>query len=154
MIVYTGGTFDLFHEGHMNFLRQCRLLAGPNGSVIVSLNTDDFIERYKGRAPMQSYRVREAVLRNCTYVNKVVPNIGSEDSKPAIEAVDPDVVAIDTGWAFQDYYAQMSFTQQWLDERGIVLVYLPRTPGVSTTQLRQHLGQIQRQRQRELDDQE
>ena len=139
MIVYTGGTFDLFHEGHMNFLRQCRMLAGPQGAVVVSLNTDDFIERYKGQLPIQPYFVREAVLRNCTYVSKVVPNTGGEDSKPAILNVDPDVVAIDTGWAFQDYYKQMSFTQQWLDEQGIVLVYLPRKPGISTTQLRQHM---------------
>jgi cytidyltransferase-like protein len=36
--VYVGGTFDMFHYGHMNFLRECQ----KYGPVIVSLNTDDF----------------------------------------------------------------------------------------------------------------
>ena len=48
-ILYTGGTFDIFHYGHINFLRQCSKLAD---SVIVSLNTDEFIKEYKGRPPV------------------------------------------------------------------------------------------------------
>ena len=43
-ILYTGGTFDLFHYGHANFLKQCNLLADE---VIVSLNTDEFIKKFK-----------------------------------------------------------------------------------------------------------
>ena len=45
-ILYTGGTFDVFHYGHMNFLRQCSKIADR---VVVSLNTDEFIEYYKGK---------------------------------------------------------------------------------------------------------
>ena len=41
-ILYTGGTFDLFHSGHVNFLSRCKLLADE---VVVSLNTDQFIKK-------------------------------------------------------------------------------------------------------------
>ncbi len=133
--VYTGGTFDMFHAGHVNFLRQCSML----GQVTVSLNTDEFIERYKGRPPIMSYEERRKVLESCVYVDRIIPNIGGADSKIAILQVNPDVIAIDTGWAVLDYYKQMSFTQEWLDENGFVLVYLPRTQNISTTDIKQRL---------------
>ena len=45
-ILYTGGTYDLPHSGHTNFLRQCRQLVGRSGLVVVSLNTDEFIKEF------------------------------------------------------------------------------------------------------------
>lgn len=137
MIVYTGGTFDLFHSGHVNFLRQCSLL----GTVVVSLNTDEFIEKYKGRPPIISYCDRKKVLEGCQYVSKVVKNEGGEDSRVAIKKVDPDIIAIDTGWAVLDYYKQMGFTQDWIDDNGYVLVYLPRTQNISTTEIRRRINE-------------
>jgi cytidyltransferase-like protein len=62
MIVYTGGTFDLFHAGHAFLLSQCRKLAGPDGKVVIALNTDQFTASYKGRPPIGCYSEREAVL--------------------------------------------------------------------------------------------
>lgn len=132
MIVYTGGTFDLFHAGHANFLRQCALL----GDVVVSLNTDDFIQAYKGHPPVMKFPERKKVLEACKYVHAVVPNIGGADSKITILLVNPNIIAIDTGWAVLDYYKQMGFTQEWIDENGFVLVYLPRTQAISSTEIR------------------
>jgi len=80
-IVYTGGTFDLFHAGHSFFLRRCSEL----GRVTVALNTDEFIEAYKGKPPVISYADRAEVLMSCRYVDSVIPNIGGTDSKPSIE---------------------------------------------------------------------
>ena len=45
IVVYTGGTFDLFHTGHVELLEYCAMLGTD---VVVSLNTDDFIKSYKG----------------------------------------------------------------------------------------------------------
>jgi glycerol-3-phosphate cytidylyltransferase len=132
LTIYTGGTFDLFHSGHVNFLKSCSEL----GRVIVSLNTDEFIETYKGKAPIASYHEREAVLLACRYVDEVMPNIGGSDSKLAIEMALPDIIAIGSDWARRDYYAQMGFDQDWLDERGISLLYIPYTQGISTTKLK------------------
>lgn len=134
-VVYTGGTFDLFHSGHVNLLRRCSEI----GEVVVSLNTDEFIEKYKGKPPVLSYHEREAVLRSCRYVDDVVPNIGGADSKISIELVKPDYIVIGSDWARRDYYAQMQFDQDWLDARGIGLIYIPYTKEISSTDIKQRL---------------
>ncbi|MGA1776980.1 MAG: adenylyltransferase/cytidyltransferase family protein [Flavobacteriaceae bacterium] len=136
MTLYTGGTFDIFHYGHMNFLKKCSLLADR---VVVSLNTDEFIEEYKGRPPVMSYAEREASIKNFHYVDDVIPNVGGKDSKVSILQVRPDIIAIGDDWARKDYYAQMNFTQEWLDENEILLVYLPYTKGISTTEIKRRL---------------
>lgn len=133
--VYTGGTFDLFHAGHVRFLQRCAML----GPVTVALNTDEFIAAYKGSAPVCDYRERAAVLAACRYVDQVIPNTGGADSKPAIEAADPDVIVVGSDWARRDYHKQMGFTQDWLDQRGIGLLFLPYTTGISSTAIKARL---------------
>lgn len=135
LIVYTGGTFDLFHAGHVAFLKRCSEL----GSVTVSLNTDEFIEAYKGKGPIISYEERQDVLLSCRWVSEVIPNYGGADSKPAIETTAPNILAIGSDWARRDYYAQMGFTQDWLDNRGISLIYIPYTAGISSTAIKARL---------------
>jgi glycerol-3-phosphate cytidylyltransferase len=139
-IVYTGGTFDLFHSGHIRFLKACRRLAGDDGRVFVSLNTDAFIQAYKGKPPIMSYNERAEILLGCKYVDRVVPNLAGADSKPAITDVMPDFIVIGDDWARRDYYAQMQFTQAWLDDLEIQLVYVPYTQGISTTELKQRIA--------------
>ena len=133
--IYTGGTFDLFHAGHVEFLRRCAEL----GSVTVSLNEDEFIEKYKAKRPIISYREREAVLLGCRWVDNVVPNVGGSDSRLSISLVNPDLVVIGSDWARRDYYSQMNFDQDWLDERGIGLCYIPYTQGISSTAIKERL---------------
>lgn len=135
MIVYTGGTFDLYHAGHARFLARC----AEFGEVTVALNTDEFITEYKKRPPVMLYAERAAVLYSCRSVTNVVPNVGGADSKPTIELVSPDLIVIGSDWATRDYYAQMGFTQAWLDERAIGLCYIPYTQGISTTEVRKRL---------------
>lgn len=132
--VYTGGTFDLFHIGHLNLLKRCHEIAGISGQVIVSLNTDEFIEKYKGKKPVVPYEDRKAILEACRYVDCVMENYGGENSKESIQTAQLiDVVAIGSDWARKDYYKQMGFTQDWLDEQGISLIYIPYTKGISST---------------------
>lgn len=134
--VYTGGTFDLLHAGHVSFLERCAKL----GEVIVSLNTDEFIEQYKGKPPIMTYSERKAVLAGLRAVSRVVPNIGGADSKITVQMVKPDYLVIGSDWARKDYYSQMGFDQDWLDERGIILCYIPYTAGISTTQIKARLA--------------
>lgn len=134
--VYTGGTFDLVHSGHVNFLRRCSEI----GSVTVSLNTDEFIEEYKGKAPVMSYAERQAMLEGLRFVDRVIPNVGGSNSKIAIELINPDMIIIGSDWARKDYYAQMGFDQDWLDARGIGLAYIPYTQGISTTDLKRRIA--------------
>lgn len=134
--VYTGASFDILHPGHINFLKRC----ADFGSVTVSLNTDEFIELYKGTAPVMTYAEREAVLLGCRYVDQVVPNIGGHDSTLAIELVKPDLIVVGSDWARRNYYGQMCFDQDWLDERGIGLCYIPYTQGISSTEIKSRLA--------------
>lgn len=134
--VYTGGTFDLLHPGHVHFLNQCAKL----GEVTVALNTDEFIAQYKGKPPIMSYEEREAVLLGLRSISAVTPNLGGADSKTTIEQVNPDYLVIGSDWARKDYYRQMGFTQDWLDQHGIILCYVPYTQGISTTQIKARLA--------------
>ena len=135
LTIYTGGTFDLFHRGHAQFLERAAQL----GSVVVALNTDEFTLEYKSKSPVMSYREREAVLLSCKWVSAVVSNAGGADSKIAIDQVRPDYIIVGSDWARRDYYYQMGFDQDWLDERGIGLIYIPYTDGISTTAIKARL---------------
>jgi glycerol-3-phosphate cytidylyltransferase len=135
-LVYTGGTFDLPHKGHYRLLKR----AAEIGIVVVALNTDEFIQSYKGRPPILSYEERKEALLACRWVDQVVPNVGGTDSKIAIEMVHPDYIIIGSDWARKDYYLQMGFTQDWLDKRGIGLIYVPYTEGISTTDIKNRMG--------------
>lgn len=139
LVVYTGGTFDLFHAGHVKFLKRCKEIAGLEGLVVVSLNQDEFIKEYKGKPPVMSFDERREALESCRYVDQVISNGGGRDSRPSIESIMPDVIAIGSDWARKDYYAQMQFNQDWLDERSISLVYIPYTPGVSSSDIKSRI---------------
>ena len=121
----------------MHFLKQCNRLASR---VVVSLNTDEFIESYKGKPPVLSYKEREESIKLSNLAFDVVPNTGGADSKPAILSVKPDIVCIGDDWAKKDYYKQMSFTQEWLDEQNILLCYIPYHKGISTTEIKRRLN--------------
>ena len=138
--IYTGGTFDLFHSGHVNFLKRCQQIAGVDGEVVVALNTDEFIYEYKKKKPVLTYDQRKDVLESCRYVSQVVPNVGGSDSKKTIEMIElVDVIAIGSDWARKDYYAQMEFDQDWLDDKNISLIYIPYTKGISSTFIKGNL---------------
>lgn len=136
--VYTGGTFDIPHLGHYNFFRQCKELF-PDSYLIVSLNTDEFIKRYKGVSPIFSYSEREKYLNYINLIDKVVRNAGDEDSKPTILACKSDIILIGNDWLEKDYCKQMGFDAKWLREHRISLCYLPYTEGISTSDIKKRL---------------
>lgn len=132
--VYVGGTFDLFHYGHVNLLKTCSLL----GSVVVAVNTDEFILEYKGSRPVCTLRERVSVLESCRYVSRVVVNEGGADSKPSIIKVNPDIIVMGTDWISR-YREQLQVTDQWLVEQGIKMVFLQYTDGISTTAIKKRM---------------
>lgn len=129
---------DVLHGGHVNFLRQCKEIAGK-GKVVVSLNTDEFIKSYKGHNPVFSYEERKKLLEQLEYVDEVIPNVGGSDSKIAILKVKPKFIVVGSDWASKDYYSQMEFTQEWLDKQGIILIYVPYTLLISTSEIKRRL---------------
>ena len=131
MIVYTGGTFDLFHSGHARLLERCKKAAG-DGHLVVSVNPDEFCSQYK-EPPICSLAERMEVVSSCKWVDKVIVNSGGADSKPAIIEAKADLIIVGSDWQSKDYYKQMGFTQEWLDEHKIGVMFVPYTEEISTT---------------------
>lgn len=144
-LVYTGGTFDLLHAGHIDFLKACKHIAGKTlGEVIVALNTDAFVERFKGRKPICNYEERRKMLEGCRYVDRIIENFGNEDAKKTLATLvtQPDFIVIGDDWAKKDYYAQMQFTPEWLADHGITLLYVARQRHLSTTEIKRRSNQV------------
>jgi glycerol-3-phosphate cytidylyltransferase len=135
LIPYTGGTFDLFYHGHFNFLSVCQEITN-RGKLVVALNTDVFVLKFKRICSRDNYLNRLEKLLNSKLVDQVIKNIGGQDSKISILSVAPDFITIGSDRDTKNYYEQMNFTQEWLDKNNIGLKYIPYTRGISSTQLR------------------
>lgn len=139
--VLTMGTFDTIHAGHIGLFTQCRRLAG-DGDVVVAVNTDEFVTKYKGHPPLVSYASRSAVISQLRNVTEVVKNKGDWEQPHLIEQVMPNILVVGDDWAAKDYLTQINVTQKWLDDRNIQLCYVPRTGDWSSTAIKSSLSRI------------
>ncbi len=130
---YCGGTFDLLHPGHVAFLKWAKQAFN---TVIVALNRDEFVARYKTR-PVQSYDERKIMLEACKYVDHVVENAGDEDSRPGILLYGATHIVDGADWTVEALKKQMMLTDTFLSDHDlkIVICPIPRT-GFSTTELK------------------
>lgn len=129
--VYVGGTFDLFHAGHVELLRQADKL----GEVHVVVNTDAYVEDLKGKAPVMDTLERATVLLACEYVMAVYWNDNSEAD--LLDLIRPNVIAYanDGSYTRESYLDLFGLTEADLDRLGIQLVFLDYTEGVSSTDI-------------------
>jgi glycerol-3-phosphate cytidylyltransferase len=128
---YVGGTFDVFHRGHLALLANTKKIAHE---VVVSVNTDEFAARYK-RAPLLPLADRMAVLQMCRLVDHVIVNEGDEFSAETILRSGADCVIHGSDWTGDSLLRQLGLTPGWLDLHRITMVTLPYTAFTSTTQL-------------------
>jgi glycerol-3-phosphate cytidylyltransferase len=133
VVLYTGGTFDLFHFGHVRLLKKCKEVSDK---VVVALNTDSFVMEYKGLRPVIDFEGRKEMLLSCRYVDEVVANSHGKDSKPTILKVNPDIIAVGDDWKDRNYHQQMGFSEEWLERHCIQLMYLDYTKDISSTKIR------------------
>lgn len=128
--IYVPGTFDLLHQGHLNLFREAKKL----GTVIVSVNTDEFTQRFK-RKPIMPLGWRMELINELRCVDEVMVNDGCEDSRPAILKAKATHIIHGDDWKGESFYKQMGITQAWLDDHGIEMVFVPYTQGISTTKI-------------------
>lgn len=141
--VLTMGTFDLPHVGHFYLFEQCKKIAGPEGQVHVGVNPDEFVSKFKGRPPVQSFLERRTILAGCKWIDSIHQTPGS-DAKPLIEEVAPDFLVIGVDWAPpKDYYGQLQITPEWLAGQGIALLFLDRLGEHSSTNLKARIRDVQ-----------
>lgn len=133
MRVLTIGTFDTPHAGHVELFKGCRALAGPDGEVTVGLNTDEFVEQFKGRRPLMSYKEREEVLWGFKNVNYITPNTEGANAAAVIENglgrkydSSPAALVIGSDWHGDKYLTQLNITWDYLRKHNIILCYIPR----------------------------
>lgn len=126
--VITYGTFDLLHYGHINLLRRAKQYGDY---LIVALSTDDFNWNQKRKKCYFSFDKRKALLEAIRYVDLVIPE-ESWDQK----VTDVREYHIDTFVMGDDWKGEFDFLQ----DEGVDVVYLPRTPEVSTTQIKRDVS--------------
>lgn len=124
--VITYGTFDLLHYGHINLLRRAKELGDY---LIVALSTDEF-NLEKGKKSYFSFEKRKQLLESIRYVDLVIPET-SWDQKTN----DVHEFRVNTFVMGDDWLGKFDF----LENEGVEVVYLPRTPEISTSQIKQDL---------------
>jgi cytidyltransferase-like protein len=130
MRVLTLGTFDLFHPGHVYLLRR----AADFGGVHVGVNSDRFVEQYKGQPAVDRERKRMHVVERCRYVTRVHLNDGP--GRELIERIRPSLIVVGGDWLAHDYLDQIDTPADVLQDIGCDVLFIARKPGYSTTQAR------------------
>jgi glycerol-3-phosphate cytidylyltransferase len=126
--VYVIGVFDLFHRGHVELLRQSKALGEK---LIVAINSDDFVSKYK-RKPMYSEIDRVEIVKACRFVDEVFIS-HDYDNKPFIEQYNIDAIVHGDDWERTSYLKQIVVTEEYLAEKKVDLVLVPYYKGVSSS---------------------
>lgn len=129
----TFGVFDLLHFGHFELFRRIRELVGPDGKVIIALQVDEWVSKYKDVKLVYDFETRRKMIETLRTVDMVIPyeTVGVV----AVENVDFNMLVVGpehTNERFQKLF-------RWCEENGKEVVMLPRTEGISTTKLKEIL---------------
>ncbi len=125
--VITYGTFDLLHYGHINLLRRARELGDY---LIVVASSDEFNWKEKHKRTYFSYEHRKQLLEAIRYVDLVIPEESWQQKRTDMHKYHVDVFVMGDDWR-----GKFDF----LREEGVEVVYLPRTPEISSSQIKRDL---------------
>ena len=126
--VITYGTFDLLHYGHINILRRAKQLGDY---LIVALSTDDF-NKLKGKKSFFDYEKRKLLLEAIRYVDLVIPESSWEQKISDIYKYEVDTFVMGDDWK-----GKFDFLNDYKED--LKIVYLSRTPEISTTEIKSKL---------------
>ena len=124
--VITYGTYDLLHYGHINLLRRAKELGDY---LIVALSTDEFNWEQKRKKCYFNYEQRTQLLESVRYVDLVIPEENWEQKISDVKEFRVDTFVMGSDWE-----GKFDFLKPYCD-----VVYLPRTPEISSTQINQDL---------------
>lgn len=126
--VLTYGTFDLTHLGHVHLLRRAK---ERGDYLIVGLSTDAF-NRKKNKESAFPYAHRKEILESIRSVDLVIPERSWKQKERDIRAYDVDVLVMGDDWKgrFDSLKGHCE------------VIYLPRTKGVSTTQVKEKVRSL------------
>ncbi len=127
--VITYGTFDLLHYGHINLLKRAKELGDY---LIVAVSTDEFNWNQKKKTCYFTYEQRKTLVEAIRYVDLVIPETCWEQKRSDVKEYHIDTFVIGDDW-------KEKF--DFLREEGVEVVYLPRTPEVSTTKIKKEINE-------------
>lgn len=126
--ILTYGTFDMFHIGHLKLLER---LSKLGDKLIVAVSTDEFNE-LKGKKTIIPYEQRAEIVSAIKYVDLVIPENDWEQKKDDIKKYNIDIFSMGHDWE-----GKFDDLKKYCD-----VVYLPRTDGISSTDLKIQLTKI------------
>lgn len=126
--VLTYGTFDVLHWGHIRLLKRAKDLGDY---LIVGLSTDEF-NKIKNKESYYTYEQRKMLLEAVRYVDLIIPENNWEQKFEDIKKYNVDIFTMGDDWK-----GKFDF----LSDKCMV-VYLQRSPEVSSTSTKSHLSKI------------
>ena len=124
--VITYGTFDLFHIGHLNILKRAK---EQGDYLIVAVSSDRFNWEEKGKKSQIRDVDRMAIVEAIRYVDEVILEDSWDQKVQDVQNRDIDVFVMGDDWK-----GKFDFLKEYCE-----VVYLPRTEGVSSTQIKEEL---------------
>ncbi len=125
--IITYGTFDLLHYGHINLLRRAKQLGDY---LIVAVSTDEFNWNQKQKKCYFTYEERKKLVEAVRYVDLVIPETSWEQKLSDVSEYHIDTFVIGDDWE-----GKFDFLKEKCE-----VVYLSRTPEVSTTKIKNDLN--------------
>ncbi|KAF1715935.1 glycerol-3-phosphate cytidylyltransferase [Pseudoxanthomonas yeongjuensis] len=126
--VITYGTFDILHVGHINLLKRARALGDR---LVVGLSSDEF-NQGKHKSSLLNFENRRVVLESIRYVDEVFAENTWEQKAEDIRKYQAGIFVMGDDWA-----GKFDFLMDLCK-----VVYLPRTSEISTTEIKQSLGNV------------
>ncbi len=125
--VITYGTFDLLHYGHINLLRRAKALGDY---LIVAVSSDEFNQNEKHKKTYFTYEQRKQLLEAIRYVDLVIPEESWKQKRSDVHEYHVDTFVMGDDWK-----GKFDF----LKEEGVEVVYVSRTPEISSSQIKHDL---------------
>lgn len=124
--VITYGTFDLLHYGHINLLKRAKALGDY---LVVVVSSDEFNWEEKRKKCYFPYEVRKQLVEAVRYVDLVIPEISWDQKVDDVKEYHIDTLVMGDDWKGKfDYLKEFC-----------KVVYLPRTPEISTTKIKEDI---------------
>ena len=144
MLIYTVGTFDLLHVGHLALLQRCREMGNM---VVVGVASDQVVNSYKPNVPVIPLDQRVEMLKALQCVDVVRPYYELEYVS-ACKALEVDVFVVGEDWGSNAHNVDVESYLKSTGKRVVQVLYNPRT---SSTKIKQNVvAQFEGRRHREV----
>ena len=130
MVVYTVGTFDLLHVGHIALLEYC---ASLGDTVAVGVASDEVVKLYKPNIPVIPLEQRIEMLKALLCVDIVLP-YHELDYLSVCKEVKADIFVIGEDWGRKPHNQDV---ENYFNTQGKKVVQIKYSPRNSSTKIKQ-----------------